>query len=56
MTLYMDVHTMNSEIGINDVARAHQADLKIQGDHGVNYLSYWVDEKKRQDLLPRRRP
>jgi Nickel responsive protein SCO4226-like len=45
MSLFMDVHTMNGEIGIADVAQAHQADLKIQGGHGVDYLRYWVDEQ-----------
>jgi hypothetical protein len=45
MSLFMDVHTMNGTIGINDVAQAHQADLKVQGEHGVDYLRYWVDEQ-----------
>jgi hypothetical protein len=26
------------------VAAAHQADLAIQGDYGVRYQRYWVDE------------
>jgi hypothetical protein len=41
----MDVHTMNGEIGIADVVQAHQADLEVQGGHGVDYLRYWVDER-----------
>jgi hypothetical protein len=45
MSLFMDVHTMNGTIGIADVAQAHQADLKVQGEHGVDYLQYWVDEQ-----------
>ena len=28
-----------------DVAGAHQADLAVQQQHGVNYLRYWVDEQ-----------
>jgi hypothetical protein len=44
MSLFMDVHTMDSAIRIDDVAQAHQADLKAQGGHGVDYLHYWVDE------------
>ena len=27
-----------------DVAGAHKADLETQGQYGVNYLQYWVDE------------
>jgi len=27
------------------VAKAHEADLAKQGEYGVNYKSYWVDEK-----------
>jgi hypothetical protein len=45
MSLFMDVHTMGGVVGIADVAQAHQADLGVQGAHGVNYLRYWVDEK-----------
>lgn len=45
MSLFMDVHTMDGTIGIDDVAQAHQADLQVQGKHEVNYLHYWVDEK-----------
>jgi hypothetical protein len=44
MPLFMDVHTLESAVGINDVAKAHQADLAIQGPHGVDYQHYWVDE------------
>ncbi len=46
MSLFMDVHTMNGAIGVEDVAQAHQADLKVQGQHDVAYLQYWVDEAK----------
>ena len=45
MSLFMDVHTMDGAIGIDDVAQAHQADLRVQGTHDVNYLHYWVDER-----------
>lgn len=44
MPLFMDVHTMGGAIGLADVEQAHQADLRVQGSHGVNYLHYWVDE------------
>jgi hypothetical protein len=44
MALFMDVHSLGEEVSIDDVAKAHAADLQTQGDHGVNYLRYWVDE------------
>ena len=44
MPLFMDVHNLEGSVGIDDVAKAHQADLEKQQDHGVNYLRYWVDE------------
>ncbi|MFL6105587.1 MAG: DUF4242 domain-containing protein [Marmoricola sp.] len=44
MPLFMDIHTIEGGVGIDDVAKAHQADLASQGDHDVQYLRYWVDE------------
>ncbi|HWJ67688.1 MAG TPA: DUF4242 domain-containing protein [Nocardioides sp.] len=44
MPLFMDVHHMNGEVGLADVARAHMADLQTQGKYDVEYLRYWVDE------------
>lgn len=44
MPLFMDVHNMDGTIDLDDVAKAHQADLSVQGAHGVDYRSYWVDE------------
>lgn len=44
MPLFMDVHNLG-QVSMDDVAGAHQADLAAQGDHGVNYLRYWVDEQ-----------
>ena len=46
MPLFMDVHHMDAGVSIDDVAKAHEADLQTQGDHDVNYLRYWVDEAK----------
>jgi hypothetical protein len=46
MPLYMDVHHVDGGVSINDVSKAHEADLQTQGDHDVNYLRYWVDEGK----------
>ncbi|HEU5266964.1 MAG TPA: DUF4242 domain-containing protein [Jatrophihabitans sp.] len=44
MPLYMDVHTIEGGVAVDDVAKAHQADLETQGKYGVQYLRYWVDE------------
>lgn len=44
MTLFMDVHTVEGGVSAADVVGAHEADLKVQGKYGVNYLRYWVDE------------
>ena len=44
MALYMDVHTIEGGVGLSDVEQAHSADLRVQGDHQVKYLRYWVDE------------
>jgi hypothetical protein len=46
MPLYMDVHHLDGPVSIDDVAKAHAADLEIQGDHDVSYLRYWVDESQ----------
>jgi hypothetical protein len=46
MPLFMDVHQRLPEgATVNDVASAHEADLRVQGKFGVNYITYWVDEK-----------
>ncbi len=40
----MDVHSLDDAVSIDDVTKAHAADLQAQDAHGVNYLRYWVDE------------
>ena len=45
MPLFMDVHTIDGTVGLDDVAQAHQADLQVQGAHAVDYQRYWVDEE-----------
>ena len=45
MPLYMDVHNLPGA-SAKDVADAHMKDLEEQGQHGVKYLRYWVDEEK----------
>lgn len=44
MPLYMDVHNIAGGVSVDDVAKAHLADLDKQGAHDVNYLRYWVSE------------
>jgi hypothetical protein len=44
MPTYMDVHDIPG-VKAEDVVGAHEADLKVQGQYGVNYMHYWVDEK-----------
>jgi hypothetical protein len=44
MALYMDVHSLGDAVTVEDVAKAHEADLSHQDDHDVHYLRYWVDE------------
>ena len=44
MGLFMDVHHMDGPVSLDDVAKAHQADLATQGQYGVDYKHYWVDE------------
>jgi hypothetical protein len=41
----MDVHTIDGGVTVDDVAKAHMADLQTQGKYDVRYLRYWVDEK-----------
>jgi hypothetical protein len=44
MPLFMDIHEIAGGVSIDDVAKAHEADLQTQGGHDVHYLKYWVDE------------
>lgn len=44
--LFMDVHNkLPDGATAQDVAAAHEADLKTQGQYDVRYLNYWVDER-----------
>ena len=45
MPLYMDVHSIDGGCAVEDVAKAHVADLQTQGKYDVRYLRYWVDEQ-----------
>jgi hypothetical protein len=45
MPTYMDVHHIDGGVSMDDVAKAHAADLATQGKYDVTYLRYWVDEE-----------
>lgn len=44
MPLYMDVHHHVPGLTAEAVAGAHQRDLEVQGEYGVDYKHYWFDE------------
>lgn len=44
MPLFMDLHDLKSPVTLEEVAKAHAADLATQDRYGVHYLRYWVDE------------
>ena len=46
MPLYMDVHTIDDGVAIDDVTQAHLADLRTQEAYDVRYLRYWVNEAR----------
>ena len=48
MPLFMDVHQIAGGVSMDDVAKAHLADLQAQGSYDVRYLRYWVDETNGQ--------
>jgi hypothetical protein len=43
MPTYMDMHDIPG-VKAEDVANAHEADVRVQGKYGVNYKQYWVNE------------
>lgn len=45
MPLFMDVHTLDGSVAEADVAEAHKKDVETQGQYGVDYRRYWVDEE-----------
>jgi hypothetical protein len=43
---FIDVHEFGpGKVKAADVAKAHQADLAVQGRHDVRFVDYWVDEE-----------
>ena len=45
MPLYMDKHHHVEGLTADAVHGAHEADLAIQDQYGVNYLQYWFNEE-----------
>jgi hypothetical protein len=44
---FMDVHEFGpGNVSAKDVQAAHQKDLATEKKYGVNFINYWVDEKK----------
>jgi Protein of unknown function (DUF4242) len=46
--LFLDVHQIDGGVSMDDVAKAHLADLQTQTAYDVRYLRYWVDEGRGQ--------
>jgi Protein of unknown function (DUF4242) len=45
--LFLDVHELGpGHVKAADVAAAHQKDLAVEKKYGVNFINYWVDERK----------
>jgi len=44
MPLFMDIHQKIDGLTADAVAHAHEADVRTQDKHGVQYLQYWFDE------------
>jgi class 3 adenylate cyclase len=44
MPLYLDVHTVPGATA-DDLRKAHEADMAVQGKYGVDYRKYWLNEK-----------
>ena len=45
MPRYIDVHTGLTGVTLRDVQEAHAKDLKVQREHGVRFLKFWLDEE-----------
>lgn len=43
MPIYMDVHEDLGDVTEDDIKAAHQRDLDIQDDFGVQFLTFWFD-------------
>jgi hypothetical protein len=44
---YLDIHEVGrGNVTAKDVENAHKLDLGVQAKYGVNFINYWVDERK----------
>jgi hypothetical protein len=44
---FLDIHELGAgKVTAKDVAGAHQKDLAVEQKYGVNFVNYWVDEKR----------
>jgi len=43
MPLYMDIHNLQGATA-EQIAKAHAADIEVQGKYHVHYLKYWLNE------------
>lgn len=44
MPVYMDIHKLPEGATLEDVAKAHAADVEVQKKYGVSYYKYWANE------------
>ena len=52
MPEFMDVHTTMKGVTPEALAQAHNADLAIQDDEGVNFKQAWAGSRVGHGLLP----
>src|SRR5947209_11298809 len=45
MPIFMDRHDMHA-LSADEVASAHQRDLEMQEQYGVNVMAYWFDNRR----------
>ncbi len=45
MPLYLDIHSDAEGTTIEDLRKAHEADLAVQSKYGVDYQKYWFNQK-----------
>jgi class 3 adenylate cyclase len=48
MALFMDIHRLADSVTPDELTQCHLNDLKVQGNHGVQYLTYWFNDATRR--------
>lgn len=44
---FLDIHELGANaVKASDVEQAHKKDLAVQDKYGVNFINYWIDEKR----------